>query len=328
MLTSRADRDFSIELDPRHVAAGDIGTYAALGFSRASLGVQDFDPYVQSAINREQSVEQTLAVIDDCRSSGFRSVNVDLIYGLPRQTPAGFACTLDTVLWARPDRLSIYGYAHMPRIFKAQNQIMEAELPDAGAKLALLQLAIEKLTIAGYRYVGMDHFALPGDDLSIARESSDLHRNFMGYTTHPACDLIGFGVSAISQIGDSFSQNPRELRPWQAAVDAGRPPVWRGMELDFDDLVRAEVIQALMCHAEIDIAQIEHRFEIDFQLYFEDALSRLAPLIADGLVTIDEARITATSRGRLLLRIIAMCFDKYLNGSQGVDARPRYSRVI
>ena len=186
---------------------------------------------VQRAVNREQSVEQTLEVIDACRDSGFRSVNVDLIYGLPKQTLDGFARTLDTVTDARPDRVAIYGYAHMPQMFKAQTQIDEADLPDPGGKLALLQLAIEKLTDAGYRHIGMDHFALPDDDLALAQDAGTLHRNFMGYTTHADCDLIGLGVSAISHIGDSFSQNPRELPAWEIADRRGQPPVWRGLAL-------------------------------------------------------------------------------------------------
>ena len=327
-LTSRPDRDFSIELDPRCVRAGDIAIYAALGFTRASFGVQDFDPAVQQAINREQSVDETLKAIDDCRSSAFRSVNIDLIYGLPRQTMAGFTCTLDTVLWARPDRVSIYGYAHMPEVFKAQRQIAAVDMPDAATRLALFQLAIDRLTAAGYRHIGMDHFALPDDDLSNAQISGSLHRNFMGYTTHASCDLIGFGMSAISHVGESFSQNARELHTWEMSVDQGRVPVWRGMELSFDDHVRAEVIQQLMCQAEVDIPGIEHRYEIDFDVYFAAALRRLEPLAADGLVSVDARRITATSRGRLLLRIIAMCFDRYLTQDSPADTRPRYSRVI
>jgi oxygen-independent coproporphyrinogen III oxidase len=327
-LSGRPDRDFSIELDPRCVEGGDISVYAALGFTRASIGVQDFDPAVQQAVNRVQSVGQTLEVIDHCRRHGFRSVNVDLIHGLPKQTRAGFAVTLDTVLMARPERLSIYGYAHMPQMFKAQRQIESADLPDAATKLGLLELAIEKLTAAGYRHIGMDHFALPGDDLSVAQDAGELHRNFMGYTTHAACDLIGFGVSAISHIGDSFSQNPRELPVWETSVDGGRLPVWRGMTLSPDDRIRGDVIQALMCHGQVDVPDVENRHDIDFREYFAQALAGLVPLAADGLVTVDQDRIATTSRGRLLLRIIAMCFDRYLSEAQSADHRPRYSRVI
>ncbi len=326
-LSHRPDRDFSIELDPRFLNVGDIASYAACGFSRASFGVQDFDPVVQKAVNREQSVEQTLDAIMACRDSGFRSVNLDLIYGLPRQTLSGFARTLDIVTAARPDRIAVYGYAHMPQLFKAQSQIDEKDLPDAGTKLALLQLAIECLSAAGYRHIGMDHFALPDDDLAVAQDALSLHRNFMGYTTHAECDLIGLGVSAISHIGDSFSQNPRDLPAWEIAVDHGQTPVWRGLDLSFDDLLRGDVIQQLMCHGAVDIASIERRYDIVFAEYFATSLERLAQLAVDGLVVLDTERIAATSRGRLLLRIIAMCFDNHLKDAT-TAARPRYSRVI
>jgi oxygen-independent coproporphyrinogen-3 oxidase len=324
--STSAGRDFSIELDPRFVAAGDIEALAFVGFNRASLGVQDFDPAVQAAVNRIQSVEETRAVIDDCRRHGFRSVNVDLIYGLPLQTPQGFGRTLDTVLEARPDRLAIYGYAHMPRLFRPQMQIDETQLPAPEEKLALLQLAIGKLSDAGYRYIGMDHFALPGDDLAVAQERGGLHRNFMGYTTHADCDLIGMGVSAIGRVADAYSQNPRDLPSWEIAIDAGRLPTWRGMQLDPDDLLRADVIQQLMCRAEIDIAEIEQRHDVDFAAYFAESLVRLQALQADGLVDVAPGRIAATSRGRLLLRIIAACFDRYLH--QSPEAPARYSKAI
>jgi oxygen-independent coproporphyrinogen III oxidase len=324
--TSR-ERDFSIELDPRFVETSDVAAYARLGFNRASLGVQDFDPEVQRAVNRVQSVEQTLTVIDACRANNFRSINVDLIYGLPKQTPAGFERTLDTVLAARPDRLAIYSYAHLPETFKAQRQIDAGDLPSPETKLGLLQLAIDKLAGAGYEYVGMDHFALPDDPLCRAQAAGTLQRNFMGYTTHAHCDLIGLGVSAISHIGDSFSQNARDLPTWQAGLDCGRLPLWRGRHLDFDDLLRAELIQQLMCLGRIDIRALERRHEIDFQAYFAGELQVLIPLIEDGLVTRDACSITATSRGRLLVRIIAMCFDRYLNNTLTSNV-PRYSRAI
>jgi oxygen-independent coproporphyrinogen-3 oxidase len=325
---SSSVRDFSIELDPRSVRDGDIAAYAGMGFNRASLGVQDFNRAVQLAINREQTIDETLRVIDACRASGFRSVNVDLIYGLPRQTLAGFLHTLNTIVMARPDRVAIYGYAHMPQLFKAQRQIDEAELPNAAARLALLQLAIERLSAAGYQYIGLDHFALPEDDLSRALAAGSLQRNFMGYTTHAECDLIGLGVSSISRIGESYSQNYRDLPEWEVAVDQGRLPVARGLVLDEDDVLRADVIQQLMCRGAIDRAQIESRHGIDFDGYFAEAMSRLEPLIADGLVTLRGTSIEATSRGRLMLRIIAMCFDRYLPMQSATAARPRHSRAI
>jgi oxygen-independent coproporphyrinogen III oxidase len=311
-LSGAPERDFSVELDPRHVREGNVAALAQLGFNRVSLGVQDFDPRVQRAINRVQSVAETMAVIEECRRSGLRSVNIDLIYGLPLQTPVGFSRTLDTVIAARPERIAVYGYAHMPALFKAQRQIAAADLPGPEARLALLQLAVDRLGSADYRYIGMDHFALPEDDLARAQETGCLHRNFMGYTTHAGCDLIGLGASAISHIGSSFSQNHREISDWQAALDQNRLPVARGLELDADDVLRAEVIQQLMCRGEIDIGAIERPHKLDFGAYFADALQRLRPLIDDGLATVEPAFIRATPRGRLLLRVIAACFDRYL----------------
>jgi oxygen-independent coproporphyrinogen-3 oxidase len=323
---SPKNRDFSIELDPRCVDANYIEALAFMGFNRASLGVQDFDPKVQAAVNRIQTVAETMVVVDACRRNGFRSVNIDLIYGLPGQNREGFGRTLDTVVTARPDRLAIYSYAHLPQMFRPQRQIDESLLPSPEDKLGLLQLAIDKLTDAGYRYIGMDHFALPDDELSIAQEHGGLHRNFMGYSTHAESDLIGFGVSAISHIGGSYSQNPRDLPSWETAIDAGRLPIWRGMELDADDVVRADLIQQLMCAGAIDIPGLEERHNIHFLAYFEPDLIRLSDLAADGLVTITETEVRATARGRLLLRIIAACFDRYLHQSQAEPAR--FSRAI
>jgi oxygen-independent coproporphyrinogen-3 oxidase len=258
-----ADQDISIELDPRFVTSEDVAELARTGFNRASLGVQDFDPAVQAAVNRIQSVEETRTVVDACRANGFRSVNIDLIYGLPKQSIEGFARTLDTVIAMRPDRLAVYSYAHLPELFRPQRQVMAEDLPDAETKLGLLQLAVETLTAAGYVYIGMDHFALPDDDLAQAQARGGLHRNFMGYTTHADSDLIGLGVSAISHIGDSYSQNPRDLPNWEIALDEGRLPVFRGMHLSEDDQLRADLIQQLMCQGEIPIASLErlrHRF--------------------------------------------------------------------
>ena len=320
-----ANRDFSIELDPRFVSAEDIEVLSAIGFNRTSLGVQDFDPQVQQAINRVQGIDETLAIIDACRRFGMRSVNVDLIYGLPLQTLEGFGRTLDTVIDARPDRLAIYGYAHMPRLFKGQRQIAEADLPGPEARLALLELAVQRLGDAGYEYIGMDHFALPGDELARAQREGGLHRNFMGYTTHAATDLLGFGVSAISHVGDSFTQNHRDLPAWEAVVDEGRLPIWRGLVLGEDDVLRADLIQQLMCQGEIDVRRIERDYGIRFGEYFSESLAALRPLQDDGLVQCPPGLIRATPRGRALLRIIAMCFDRYLAAApEGV----RYSRAI
>lgn len=319
--------DCSIELDPRFVDPDEIGQLAQIGFNRASLGVQDFDPVVQQAVNRVQGVEQTLGIIEACRTHGFRSVNVDLIYGLPKQTLEGFSRTLDITLEARPDRLAIYGYAHMPQLFRPQQRINADDLPSPETKLDLLRLAIDKLGQAGYEYIGMDHFALPEDELARAQREGGLHRNFMGYTTHAESDLVGLGVSAISHIGASFSQNPRDIGSWEQAIDAGHLPVWRGMRMDEDDVIRADVIQALMCHGELDFDALGKRHVIDFRDYFRGALERIAPLQDDGLVELDARGLHATSRGRLLLRIIAMCFDRYLTPAADV-ATPRYSRTV
>jgi oxygen-independent coproporphyrinogen III oxidase len=322
----REDADISIELDPRFVNPEDVTELGAIGFNRASLGVQDFDPVVQAAVNRIQSVEETAAVVEACRRAGMRSVNIDLIYGLPKQTPEGFGRTLEQVVAIRPDRLAVYGYAHLPELFRPQRRIDAADLPSPETRIALLQLAIERLTAAGYAYIGMDHFALPGDELARAQQRRDLHRNFMGYTTHADSDLVGLGVSAISHVGDTFSQNPRDLPTWEALLDEGRLPVVRGMRLDDDDQLRADLIQALMCQGEVPVAALERRYAIDFEAYFADALQCLQPLVEDRLVVLEPGSIRATSRGRLLLRNIAMCFDRYLQ--QPADAPSRFSRAV
>jgi oxygen-independent coproporphyrinogen III oxidase len=322
-------RDFSIELDPRSVPPEYAPALARLGFNRVSLGVQDFDPEVQRAVNRIQSTEETLDLIDACRDSGFRSVNVDLIYGLPRQSPAAFRRTLRMVMSARPDRLAVYGYAHLPGLFKAQRRIDPAALPGAGERLELLRLAIEELSDGGYRYIGMDHFALPDDELVQARDAGELQRNFMGYTTHAGCDLIGLGMSAISHVGESFSQNFRELKKWETALAAGHLPVWRGLALSADDRLRAAVIAQLMCQGVIDMRAIEAQFGIDFAGYFKEPLAQLQAHAADGLIVIGDGRIAMTGMGRLLLRSIAMCFDAYLNAPATAEgARPSFSRVV
>ncbi|MDE2407075.1 MAG: oxygen-independent coproporphyrinogen III oxidase [Xanthomonadaceae bacterium] len=321
------DRDISIEIDPRFCEPGWLPELAKIGFNRASLGVQDFDPKVQEAVNRIQSVEETRAVVDAARKAGLRSVNIDLIYGLPGQNLEGFGKTLDIVTEIRPDRLAVYSYAHMPHLFKPQKQIDGALLLDGEAKLALLQLAVEKLTAAGYVYIGMDHFALPDDDLAQAQARGGLHRNFMGYTTHADSDLVGLGVSAISHIGNTFSQNPRDLPGWEVAIDTGKLPVFRGMRMSEDDTLRADLIQSLMCQGRIPVAALERRYGIRFEDYFASELELLHPLQEDDLVRFSPGSIDATSHGRLLLRNIAMCFDRYLTPPPA-DAKPRFSRAI
>jgi len=319
-------REAGIELDPRGVDADYVRMLAGHGFNRVSVGVQDFDPAVQAAVNRVQSVDETRRVLDAAREHGFRSTSIDLIYGLPRQSPPSFARTLDEVIALRPDRIAAYGYAHMPGRFRAQRQIDAAELPDSATRLALLGLTIATLTAAGYRYIGMDHFALPDDELAQAQDHGTLQRNFQGYSTHGACDMIGLGVSAIGRVGDAFTQNAKDLVGYYAALDAGRLPVARGLRLSEDDHIRADLIQRIMCNGVVDIAAFEARHPIDFSVYFAPELRELRRLAADGLVVVTPARIAATSRGRLLLRIIAMCFDAYL-ANPGASAA-KYSKAL
>jgi oxygen-independent coproporphyrinogen-3 oxidase len=310
--TDRDDREFSIEIDPRFARWEDFGRLAQLGINRISLGVQDFDPEVQLAVNRVQSPQQTLAAMAACRAAGITSINVDLMYGLPQQSTRSFRRTLDAVIEARPTRLAIYGYAHMPAVFKPQRRIRPQELPDSLTRVKLLSMAIDVLSAAGYRHIGMDHFALPEDELVRAQQSGTLQRNFMGYTTHAGCDLLGFGVSSISHLGNSYSQNHRDLHAWEQAIDSGRPPLWRGLELDTDDTIRADIIGQIMCQGELDITAIENHYAIDFWTYFAQARERLAKLETDGLVWTCATRIVASAQGRYLLRAIAGCFDRYL----------------
>ncbi|MGP1666676.1 MAG: oxygen-independent coproporphyrinogen III oxidase [Rhodanobacter sp.] len=318
-------REYGIELDPRFADGAYVRELGELGFNRLSMGIQDFDPAVQQAVNRIQSVAQTREALDAAREAGFRSVSVDLIYGLPKQSIDGFSRTLDQVVALNPDRVAVYGYAHLPELFKPQRQIETSELPDAATRLALFGRALEHLSAAGYVYIGMDHFAKVGDELVQAQRSGTLQRNFQGYSTHGDCDIVGLGVSAIGRIGDNYSQSARDLIGYYAALDAGRLPVVRGLELDEDDVIRRELINELMCHGTLDKAAFGARHRLVFDEYFAAERQRLVALIADGLLLEDAQRLRVTSPGRLLLRIIAMCFDAYL----GEDAQaPRYSRAI
>lgn len=310
------DRDFSIELDPRHVAPSDIEALAFMGFNRASLGVQDFDPDVQKAVNRIQSFEQTKQIVSACRSSGFRSINIDLIYGLPHQSVESFNRTLEQTIELNPDRLAIYGYAHMPDRFKGQRQINATELPSPEKKLQLLETAIKVLGDAGYQYIGMDHFARPTDELSKALSAGTLQRNFMGYTTHAESDLLGFGVSAISRVADVFYQNEKTIEDWADKISAGQMPVAKGFRQSTDDRIREEIIQSLMCRARVDFAEISAKYEIDFAKYFEQPLLQLNSFESDHLVQIDSDAIRVTAKGRLFIRQIAMCFDAYLTQTE------------
>jgi len=321
-----SEREFGIELDPRHCDAEYVRMLATHGFNRVSVGIQDFDPEVQRAVNRVQSVEQTRVVLDTARASGMRSVSVDLIYGLPKQTVEKFARTLEQVIALRPDRVACYSYAHLPDRFKGQRQIKAVDLPDAATKLALLGLTVRMLTEAGYRYVGMDHFALPDDDLVRAQEAGTLQRNFQGYSTHGNCDLIGLGMSSISHIGATYSQNARDVIHYYAALDGGHLPVVRGITRNQDDTIRADAIQQLMCHGQLDVAAFAERHRIDFDDYFGAELERLRMLERDGLIAMEPRRLAVLPRGRYLLRVIAMCFDAHLTRSRGEGVS--YSRAV
>jgi oxygen-independent coproporphyrinogen-3 oxidase len=307
-LTAAPTREYSIEIDPRTLTPETLPGLSRIGFNRISLGVQDFDPDVQRAVNRVQSVDNTLDAIVEARNNGFNSVSVDLIYGLPNQTTASFARTLDTILRGRPDRLAVYGYAHMPRMFKAQRQINEADLPTPATRIELLGLTIDKLTSAGYVYIGMDHFALPDDELVRAQNNGTLHRNFQGYSTRAECDLVALGVSSIGKLGNNYAQNAKTLPEYYAALDLGRLPVQRGIALNRDDVIRREVIQQIMCQGVLDPKKLGAQFCIDFDQYFAAELEQLFELTRDGLIHYDD-KITVTPKGRLLLRNIAMIFS-------------------
>ena len=317
-------REFSIEIDPRTVSAQSMAGLAELGFNRISLGVQDFDANVQRAVNRVQTVEQTREIVAAARQHDIRAINFDLIYGLPRQTLGSFAQTLETVIAMRPTRIAAYGYAHLPATFKAQRQIDAPELPSATERLELLRLTIERLTSAGYLYIGMDHFALPEDPLALAQSEGRLHRNFQGYSSQPDCDLIGLGVSSIGKVGAAYAQNVKTLSAYYERVENFQLAIERGLKLTSDDRVRRDVIQRLMCLGELDLVSFEAEHCIDFHNYFADELARLEPLHRDGLLDELDTRIVVSDRGRLLVRNIAMVFDAYLTTRSTVA----YSKAI
>jgi len=320
-----ARAELAIEVDPRTVDAAGVSRLARLRFNRMSLGVQDFDSDVQAAVNRIQSESQTLAVMRAARDEGFASLNVDLIYGLPRQTPERFDRTLDKVIGANPDRIALYSYAHLPELFKAQRQIDEGELPSAAAKLEILGRAIRCLTEAGYVHIGMDHFARPDDELAVAQREGRLQRNFQGYSTAAGSDLLAFGMSSIGAVGASYYQNHRDLAAYRNALDRNVLPIARGADLDIDDLLRRSVIHALMCRFALDMSAVEDQYAIDFDSYFEAELEQLETLARDGLIELGGGWIRVTPRGRLLVRNVAMVFDR---GLRAGAKRARYSKVI
>ena len=317
--------EYSIEIDPRELKDGTIGVLREVGFNRLSMGVQDFDERVQKAVNRIQPEEITLGAIKAARAEGFKAVSLDLIYGLPFQSAKTFETTLERTIAADPDRLSVFNYAHLPELFKPQRRINAEDLPSPAEKLDILHLTIEKLTGAGYVFIGMDHFAKPDDELAIAQASGTLYRNFQGYSTHADCDLVGMGVTSIGQVGASYSQNQRGLEEYYARIDAGALAVFRGYGLSDDDRLRRAVITNLICHFKLDIKDIEKQYEISFSDYFAPELADLRTMVGDGLLALDETRIQVSPAGQLLIRNICMVFDRYLREKQGES---RYSKVI
>jgi len=317
--------EYSIEIDPREATPETIGMLREVGFNRLSLGVQDLDPKVQQAVNRIQSEQETMAVLDAAKQYGFRSVSIDLIYGLPFQTAESFVRTLDRIIDVGPDRLSVFNYAHLPERFKPQRRINEKELPSPQQKLDILKMTIDHLGEAGYVYIGMDHFAGPNDELSVAQREGTLYRNFQGYSTHSDCDLVAMGVTSISMVGSSYSQNVRDLEAYYERIDSGRLPVFRGVELTQDDLIRRDVITQLICNFHLDLSTAEKTWDIRFDEYFADEQARLRDLAGDGLIAMDDRRIQVLPRGRLLIRNVCMIFDRYL---PPVTQQKNFSRVI
>ncbi len=316
--------EFSIEIDPREADADTIALLRKIGFNRISLGVQDFNPIVQKAVNRIQSEAETFAVIDASRANGFRSISIDLIYGLPHQTPDSFSETLDKIIAVSPERLSVFNYAHMPERFKVQRQMNSEDMPRPEVKLEILHRSIEQLTAAGYVYIGMDHFAKPDDELAIAQRENKLYRNFQGYSTHSECDIIGLGVTSVGSVGDSYSQNQRTLEDYAASLSNNELPVFRGITLNDDDKIRRTVITRLICHFSLDINAIESELDINFSEYFVDVFPQLDQFTQDGLLTYDKNKIEVLPVGHLLIRNICMVFDFYIKEK----TEQRFSKVI
>ena len=317
--------EYSIEVDPRTVNPQRLDVLAELGFNRLSFGVQDFDPAVQKAVHRVQPAEQVFALVEAARERGFESINVDLIYGLPLQTPESFDRTLEQVTRLRPDRIALYAYAHLPERFKPQRRIATIDLPNAPSKVAMLSHSLAAMIGAGYVYVGMDHFALPNDPLAVAKRQGRLHRNFQGYSTQPDCDLIALGVSSIGRIGATYSQNAKTLDEYYDALDHGRFPVVRGLALTRDDLIRRAVIMALMCQGQWLFESIDLAWLVDSRSYFATELEAMRDLCDKGLVTMDETGVQVTPMGWFFVRAVAMVFDRYLQTDR---TRARFSKII
>jgi len=316
--------EYSIEIDPREATAETIAMLREIGFNRISMGVQDFDARVQKAVNRIQSEQETMTVLAAARANGFRSVSIDLIYGLPHQSVESFGRSLDRVLEVGPDRLSIFNYAHLPKLFMPQRRIEEEDLPSPQEKLDILQSTIEKLTDAGYVYIGMDHFARPEDELAVAQRDHTLYRNFQGYSTHAECDLIGFGITSISMVDNTYAQNVKTLDEYERVIGEGRLSLFRGVALNRDDEIRRDVITRLICHFELAFSEVAAQWDIDFADYFAEELAGLADMQSDGLLEMDSEGIRVLPAGRLLIRNICMSFDAYLKQKEGGS----FSKVI
>jgi oxygen-independent coproporphyrinogen-3 oxidase len=319
------EREFSIEVDPRTVDAERIRELWDLGFNRLSLGIQDFNEDVQKAVNRAQSPAEVQTLVDSAREAGFGSISFDLIYGLPHQTVESFDQTLDTVIAMQPDRLAVYNYAHLPQRFKGQRMINADDIPAPETKLDLLHHTIDKLCDAGFIYIGMDHFALPEDELVIARKNGTLQRNFQGYSTHRQCDMIALGVSGIGSIGNMFAQNSVSTIEYEEIIESGELPIVKGLLIDDDDLIRAAVIQDLMCYDSLSFDDFGAKHNIDFREYFASEIEKLDVLEKDDLLVLSDAGIEITPRGRLLLRNIAMTFDRYIDLEENDN---RFSKAI
>jgi oxygen-independent coproporphyrinogen III oxidase len=318
------DAEIGVEVDPRVTTREHLLALARLGFNRLSMGVQDFEPRVQTAINRVQPYAETLQLVQTARSLGFPSINMDLIFGLPFQTPESFSATIDQVLQIQPDRLAVYSYANVPWMKKHQ-KLLEPHLPSESAKFQIFRTALDRFTEAGFEYIGMDHFAKPTDELARARRERTLHRNFQGYTTKAGTDLIGLGMSAIGSVGDCYVQNRRGLGEYHEAIEAQGCATFRGFRLSADDRLRRAVIGNLLCHGVVVKAEIEKAFGIRFDEYFADALERLRPCAEDGLIELARDGLHATAVGRVFLRNLAMPFDAYLSE---VPEKPVFSRTL
>jgi len=317
--------EFSIEIDPRECDENTVRVLEEIGLNRMSMGVQDFDPIVQKAVNRIQSKAETLRVLNEARQHGFESMNIDLMYGLPHQTVETFNATLNTIIEFSPDRIALFNYAHLPHMFMPQRRIAETDLPSPQEKLNILEHSINKLLDAGYVFIGMDHFAKPSDELTIAQKNGKLYRNFQGYSTQADCDLIGLGVTSIGYVGGGFFQNRKEMDAYTESVEAGEFPVFRGYILSEEDHFRRQVIMRLMCDFALDYSRFESEFGIDFKQHFADGLSDLQDMESDNLVELRDDGLTVLPAGRLLIRNVAMVFDEYL---QKKKEGTSFSKVI